>query len=367
MLSNKDFVKILSDGGGGSGGDRDGNGKFDLNQIRQWDQQNRAKEQRKSAKKAAGQKTDKDEEEDATSKKADNYRDRAQERRNDANPDYDAQLEAVANLDVEQTKYLGGDEEHTHLVKGLDYALLRKVRNQTEKNEARDQDSPDQLLESLENIGTRLSRVAAQSQLGDGIKALLLSDKGSFVRAGGRYVKAQDIPRGVKNTALSRTAYEFDTNPLGEAELPTVLRRSKEEAARNSRDDAEDLQSAYILPAGPLGALVEVFKPGEKGSATRRRSRPAEENKSAHQERSVPAPPPPPEPVDIFDDAGKYDPVMSVATAGDRGGPSGGSSYFVATSSVSTGPGEEADGGGEEDLMGSVRQLLQAQAAQEKA
>lgn len=30
----------------------------------------------------------------------------------------------------EQTKFLGGDVEHTHLVKGLDYALLRKIRDQ---------------------------------------------------------------------------------------------------------------------------------------------------------------------------------------------------------------------------------------------
>ena len=36
----------------------------------------------------------------------------------------------------EQTKFLGGDVEHTHLVKGLDYALLRKIRDQEkEQNE----------------------------------------------------------------------------------------------------------------------------------------------------------------------------------------------------------------------------------------
>ena len=29
---------------------------------------------------------------------------------------------------IEESKYLGGDMEHTHLVKGLDYALLHKVR-----------------------------------------------------------------------------------------------------------------------------------------------------------------------------------------------------------------------------------------------
>lgn len=29
---------------------------------------------------------------------------------------------------IEESKFLGGDIEHTHLVKGLDYALLQKVR-----------------------------------------------------------------------------------------------------------------------------------------------------------------------------------------------------------------------------------------------
>lgn len=30
---------------------------------------------------------------------------------------------------IEDTKFLGGDLEHTHLVKGLDYALLNKVKH----------------------------------------------------------------------------------------------------------------------------------------------------------------------------------------------------------------------------------------------
>lgn len=30
-------------------------------------------------------------------------------------------------LTIDETKFLGGDVEHTHLVKGLDYALLAKV------------------------------------------------------------------------------------------------------------------------------------------------------------------------------------------------------------------------------------------------
>lgn len=30
---------------------------------------------------------------------------------------------------IQESKFLGGDMEHTHLVKGLDYALLQKVIN----------------------------------------------------------------------------------------------------------------------------------------------------------------------------------------------------------------------------------------------
>lgn len=36
----------------------------------------------------------------------------------------------MASMDAETTKYLGGDVEHTHLVKGLDYALLVKIRDE---------------------------------------------------------------------------------------------------------------------------------------------------------------------------------------------------------------------------------------------
>ncbi|XP_051131114.1 suppressor of mec-8 and unc-52 protein homolog 2 [Andrographis paniculata] len=78
------------------------------------------------------------------------YRDRAKERREDQNPDYEitelTSFHAVAppgtvdlrsadahKLSIEKSKYLGGDVEHTHLVKGLDYALLHKVRSEMDK------------------------------------------------------------------------------------------------------------------------------------------------------------------------------------------------------------------------------------------
>jgi response regulator of citrate/malate metabolism len=58
------------------------------------------------------------------------YRDRADERRKDKNEDPQDEIAALAGVDIEMSKYLGGDAEHTHLVKGLDYALLNKVRGE---------------------------------------------------------------------------------------------------------------------------------------------------------------------------------------------------------------------------------------------
>ncbi|CAK9294856.1 unnamed protein product [Gordionus sp. m RMFG-2023] len=79
------------------------------------------------------------------------YRDRAKERREGENPDYQnvdlisatSGYKAVApdskttegaaerrKQMIQESKFLGGDMEHTHLVKGLDYALLQKVRSE---------------------------------------------------------------------------------------------------------------------------------------------------------------------------------------------------------------------------------------------
>lgn len=87
------------------------------------------------------------------------YRDRAAERRkqDDSTTSEDqltteellqrTQREAGEELDAkqlyEQSKYLGGDVNHTHLVKGLDFALLKKVRTDLSKQKKSDKDVQD--------------------------------------------------------------------------------------------------------------------------------------------------------------------------------------------------------------------------------
>lgn len=76
------------------------------------------------------------------SEEAAKYRDRAAERRAGRQVDQEgipedlrAFVEGKSGRDVntvsyEESKYLGGDEAHTHLVKGLDFALLEKIRRE---------------------------------------------------------------------------------------------------------------------------------------------------------------------------------------------------------------------------------------------
>ncbi|ETV70458.1 hypothetical protein, variant [Aphanomyces astaci] len=61
------------------------------------------------------------------------YRDRAAERRAGVNQDYEG-LEDINTdeMDIETSKFLGGDMKHTHLVKGLDLALLAQLKREKE-------------------------------------------------------------------------------------------------------------------------------------------------------------------------------------------------------------------------------------------
>ena len=51
---------------------------------------------------------------------------------------------------IEESKYLGGDLEHTHLVKGLDYALLHKIKAELDKSEVGDEEQVEENKEKEE-------------------------------------------------------------------------------------------------------------------------------------------------------------------------------------------------------------------------
>uniref|UniRef100_A0A914UX45 RED-like N-terminal domain-containing protein n=1 Tax=Plectus sambesii TaxID=2011161 RepID=A0A914UX45_9BILA len=134
-------------GGGGQGGGGQGGG------------QGGSKSKKKPSSTAAGAPKKKEGEDDSLDEILKNYRDRAAERRDGETKPVSMPTEADllqltaayravpgdgrAVLDaaerrkqaINESKYLGGDMEHTHLVKGLDYSLLQKVRSEIEGKE----------------------------------------------------------------------------------------------------------------------------------------------------------------------------------------------------------------------------------------
>jgi len=110
-------------------------------------------------------------EDDKMAELAAKYRDRAKERRDGGVSDRPDDVSgsgayrAVApdvkgNFDaaerrrqmIQESKFLGGDMEHTHLVKGLDFALLQKVRSEIIHRENAGEDEEEVKNEPTENL-----------------------------------------------------------------------------------------------------------------------------------------------------------------------------------------------------------------------
>ncbi|KAG6551798.1 hypothetical protein Mapa_006615 [Marchantia paleacea] len=256
------------------------------------------------------------------------YRDRAKERREDVNPDYDhtaaelGSLHAVAppgtvdlrtsdahRISIENSKFLGGDVEHTHLVKGLDYALLHKVRSEIDKRpedqeiadeERRRQRKEDQALA----FRTATAKVIFQWT-----------------------VKPQTTNKLNEMFLPGRTAFVFDMDEEFSHDIPTTVHRSKadcpspQETVTVGVDGTVLERIAKIMAYLRLGASGKLKKKKkEKGDNRGRSSSIAEENtladeaekaaqamgingfSSRHQEHTM-LPPPPPHRRSHFDGA----------------------------------------------------------------
>uniref|UniRef100_A0A8C9WR63 IK cytokine n=1 Tax=Scleropages formosus TaxID=113540 RepID=A0A8C9WR63_SCLFO len=119
---------------------------------------------------------------------AEKYRDRARERRDGVNKDYEetelisttANYRAVgptAEADksaaekrrqlIQESKFLGGDMEHTHLVKGLDFALLQKVRAEITSKEKEEEDMLEKAQKEVKKDEDPEQKIEFKTRLGD--------------------------------------------------------------------------------------------------------------------------------------------------------------------------------------------------------
>jgi hypothetical protein len=159
------------------------------------------------------------EDEANVAKKDKKYRDRAAERREGANPDYkdSEELLAVVQFDTEKSKFLGGDLEHTHLVKGLDYALLQRAKRET----AAQQQKGDQDYDG--SSARPAPRKPSASKLGAAQEIEANTYSGKALLAALKALQGKTVPLDI-----GLVAYEFNLKAESDA-MPTVLARPKGE------------------------------------------------------------------------------------------------------------------------------------------
>ncbi|TFJ80618.1 hypothetical protein NSK_008044 [Nannochloropsis salina CCMP1776] len=201
------------------------------------------------------------------------YRDRAEERRKGVNPDYEDEIARLVHMDAETTKYLGGDVKHTHLVKGLDYALLQRVRAGLKEGEGegRKEEGQREGKEEGEDKGgmerRRKSLAAAQSRtlLGKSLQAFLVDRLSGVVRpveAIRRLALEYDLAAHEDGGGAGRETGEGGAGREGAAGkggtdgLPTMMMRSKLEMER----EEEARPMLYRLPPPLLTRLQRALE-----------------------------------------------------------------------------------------------------------
>lgn len=244
--SNSDFRRLLSTPARAStDGDDRGRfrrpakptGRLDLEDHEQQKEKERKAKENKARHKMRKQK-------EAEEQK---YRDRAKERRDGANPDYEAgaelrpagfqsvappegvSSEEMRKKEIEESKYLGGDMEHTHLVKGLDYSLLHKIRSELEKEKRMEAEEEDQ--EEVTKEAAAPAKPVFRTPLAQSVHHLLFEQNDFMIKHRVELGRENGKVRPVDRFMKGRTTFVFDMTDLS-AELPTTLLRSKEDCPK---------------------------------------------------------------------------------------------------------------------------------------
>lgn len=223
------------------------------------------------------------------------YRDRARERRDGANPDYQNvstpghsntnAYRAVApdlksGIDaaerrkriIQESKFLGGDMEHTHLVKGLDYALLQKVRSelQVKEQEERELAVAAAAAEKVDEVAANAERLEAEAKDAEDnmiIKCTMARNIYNLIQSR----RSKEITR-IDLFAPGRMAYVIDLDDdIAESDIPTTLIRSKYEVPIN-REDVATLTTNDIV-INKLSQILSYLRAGGRNKKNKKRDK----------------------------------------------------------------------------------------------
>ena len=152
----------------------------------------------------------------------------------------------LGQMSYEDSKYLGGDTEHTHLVKGLDYALLSKVRSEQHQEEQREK-GEDGVGEGVPN------KVTFAGPVGRALYNIVFGRQRHLMRAD---VAERFLPR--------RTAFIFHMESKDPFEVPTTLHRAKEDCPVPPKIIEASADASVLDRLAKIMAYMSVGSGGKK-------------------------------------------------------------------------------------------------------
>ncbi|KAM3925826.1 protein Red [Leptodactylus fuscus] len=235
---------------------------------------------------------------------AEKYRDRAKERRDGVNKDYEetelisttANYRAVgptAEADksaaekrrqlIQESKFLGGDMEHTHLVKGLDFALLQKVRAEIASKEKEEEDLIEKPQKETKKDEDPENKIEFKTRLGRNVYRNLFKSKA--------YERNELFLPG-------RMAYVVDLDDeYADTDIPTTLIRSKADCPTM---EAQTTLTTNDIVISKLTQILSYLRQGTRNKKLKKKDKGKLDEKK-----------PPEADMNIFDDIGDYVPTTT--------------------------------------------------------
>ncbi|MBZ3886760.1 Protein Red [Sciurus carolinensis] len=232
---------------------------------------------------------------------AEKYRDRAKERRDGVNKDYEetelisttANYRAVgptAEADksaaekrrqlIQESKFLGGDMEHTHLVKGLDFALLQKVRAEIASKEKEEEELMEKPQKETKKDEDPENKIEFKTRLGRNVYRMLFKSKA--------YERNELFLPG-------RMAYVVDLDDeYADTDIPTTLIRSKADCPTM---EAQTTLTTNDIVISKLTQILSYLRQGTRNKKLKKKDKGKLEEKK-----------PPEADMNIFEDIGDYVP-----------------------------------------------------------
>merc|ERR1719419_838716 len=289
-LTNADFKKLMATPrhpssaptpAHGSAAQTPGGGAMGAGKVPQTPRaRDKGKADKRREKKTYYAKLKKDED-DKMAELAAKYRDRAKERRDgtegsvpteDTNNAYRAvapnahgghdAAERRKQL-IHESKYLGGDMEHTHLVKGLDFALLQKVRAEIEAIETAKIDEEEEEV-TIKEVSKKAEEAKAEKKEEEKAISECRTTIGKNIY---RLMFNPEIPKSNELFMPGRMAYVMDLEEDGETDIPTTSIRSKKDVV-NSEQKAT-LSTNDIV----INKLTQILSYLRAGDRTKRKKK----------------------------------------------------------------------------------------------